>query len=146
MGKQYEEIDFDKLLTSVGNCCYTTAVCGSCKKSSCLIGYAKQSLTKCLIEKVPYVENGVEQLPLSDTRMYEQEAMIHGISETLRQCTSCDKYHFDNCLISVLRNCYEIGLFGEEQPFEGSTFLYFANINEKYPELASRIVAEYKQK
>ncbi|MEG0295212.1 MAG: hypothetical protein RR620_00755 [Clostridium sp.] len=139
MAISYNEINFNNLIGKVGTCCLTEDVCGTCKKSDCLIGYSKECVSGCLRNKVAYVMDGQERIPLADGKIYEKEDLVDAISDTLIQCKSCKEEHFDNCIINVLRNCYEVLLFGDIKEFKGSTFLYLTQVKENNEALATEI-------
>lgn len=143
MGIIYEDMNFDRVVTDLGNACLTEASCGGCDKSTCIIGYAQKCIGSCLKNNVTYVENGSEQIPLTDFKMYNEEELEKGIAHILKQCKSCQLNHFDNCIINLVRNCYEVGLFGEIQPYEGSNFRYLNQINTAHPDHASNIIEEF---
>lgn len=139
MGILNSEVDYNTLITNLGSTCLTVDACGTCKGEKCLVGYGKKCVTNCLKDKVTYVMNGQDNLPSIDGKMYDHEYLTDGITDLLKQCKNCDKDHFDNCLINVLRNCYEILLFGEIQNYPGSTLIYLNNIKEVNAEVANAI-------
>lgn len=140
MGIQYNEVDFNSLIKHVGKSCLTEGVCGTCKQKKCLIGYSKACITNCLKDKVTYVIDGQENIPYVDGKIYDKHDLIDGIADLLRQCKSCDKDHFDNCMINVLRNCYEVLLFGEIQSYKGSTLLYLNDIKAVDKDVADELL------
>ncbi len=40
----------------------------------------------------------------------------------------CKEDHVEDCIINVIRNCYEVGLFGDVQTYEGSTLQYLMKV------------------
>ena len=143
MGIMAKDMDFNKVINDLGNCCLTESVCGNCSKPDCIVGYATNSITKCLKDNVTYVIDGQEGIPFVDFKVYDEETFIKGIAHILKMCKSCSENHFDNCIINVVRNCYEIGLFGEIQSYEGSNFRYLARIHNSKPDIAVRIIDEF---
>lgn len=141
MGILNTEINYDKILNDLSACCLTEEHCGSCEKSSCIVGYAQNCLTKCFKDNVTYVQDGSDNIPFTDFKVYNSDDFEQGIAQILKQCRSCTYNHFDNCIINIIRNCYEIGLFGEIQPYEGSNFRYLNQIHNSHPEIAERIIA-----
>lgn len=137
------EIDYDKVITDLEKCCLKEENCGTCNKAECIVGYAQNSILKCFKESITYVENGEEAIPTTDFKIYKEEEFESGIAHLLRQCRSCQTNHYNKCVISVIRNCYEIGLFGEAQPYEGSNFRYLNQINTSHPDVAARIIEEF---
>lgn len=144
MGVMNSELNYDLILKDLGKCCLGEEQCGSCSKEQCIVGFAKGSITKCFKEGVTYVENGADSIPVADLKMYIEEDFEAGIAHILRQCRSCKEDHFDNCVVSVLRNCYEVGLFGETKTYHGSALAYLSEINESNPQIAANISEVYK--
>lgn len=140
MGIEHKEVNFNNLIKNLGTCCLTESSCGTCKQGSCLIGYSKNCVTNCLKEGVTYVMDGQANIPYVDSKVYDKYDLIDAIADVLRQCKSCDKNHFENCLINVLRNCYEILLLGEIQEYKGSTLLYLNDIKSVDEEIAQEIL------
>jgi len=143
MGILNSEMNYDQIIADLSKCCLTKEHCGTCDKPSCIVGYAQNCLMGCFKEGVTYVTDGTDNIPYTDFKIYREEDFEEGIAHILKQCRSCTYEHFDNCLISVLRNCYEIGLFGEAQPYDGSNFRYLNQINTSHPEIASRIIEAF---
>lgn len=143
MGILNTELNYDKVLSDLSACCLGKENCGGCEKAACIIGYAQEAITQCFKDGVTFVENGKDRIPVTDLKLYNEEEMEKGIAHILKQCRSCKEEHFDNCIISVLRNCYEIGLFGEPQEYEGSNFRYLNHIHNLKPEIADNIIEEF---
>lgn len=146
MGIMYEELNDEIALKDLGNVCLTEGVCGGCDKEECLVGYAKKCLTNCLKDKVTYVENGMDQIPVGDTKLYCEEDMATGIANILKICRSCGEMHFANCIINVIRSCYEVALFGEEREYTGSAFAYLSKLHEEGQRQADLVVEAFNQK
>lgn len=142
MGILNSEVNYDQILTDVEKCCLGEGQCGECKKTECIIGYAKDTITNCFKNGVTYIEEGSEHIPF-DTKIFHEEQLIESIAHILRQCRSCSENHFEDCLINVMRNCYEIALFGEAQQYKGSAFRYLNQIHNSYPEIASQIIEAF---
>lgn len=96
-------------------------------------------------DNVSYVMNGDANIPVTDFKLYHEEDFAKGIAHTLKMCRSCESDHYDQCIISVIRNCYEIGLFGEALPYEGSNFRYLSQIQSQNAQIANDIVTEFNQ-
>lgn len=143
MGILNTEINYDSIITDLSKCCLKEETCGTCNKESCIVGFAQNSINSCFKNSVTYVEDGSSQIPVTDFKVYEEENFEQGIAHILKQCRSCTYNHFDNCIINIIRNCYEIGIFGEIQPYEGSNFRYLNQIHENHPDKADRIIAEF---
>lgn len=134
------ELNYDSVLTDLSKSCMGEQVCGTCTHSDCIVGYAKSCITQCFKEKSVYIKDGVEHIPLTDFKVFDTEHLEEAIAHILKQCKSCKENHFDNCIINVIRNCYEIGLFGEIQSYEGSAFRYLNQIHNSHPEIANSII------
>ncbi|MDR3596910.1 hypothetical protein [Clostridium sp.] len=146
MSVLFKDVNFSKLVDKLTPCCLSEEVCGSCEKEKCIVAYAKECIKSCMINKVTFVENGREEIPSTDFKVYEREFLLDGIVETLKACKSCTEEHFDNCIISILRNSYEIALLGEEQEYQGSTFLYLNKLKEMNNNVADKIFEKYNSK
>lgn len=145
MGIMYEELDDELILKDLGEVCLTTSSCGECAKDQCLIGYAKKCLMDCIKENVTYVENGIDGIPLADTKLFHEEELAKGIADILKLCKSCGEMHFDNCIINVLRSSYEVALFGDVQSYKGSAFAYLSSIGEKELNHVPLVLEEYNK-
>ncbi|MBD5593422.1 hypothetical protein HYI10_19405, partial [Clostridium botulinum] len=82
----------------------------------------------------------------TDTKLYDKDYVITAIADILKRCKSCQENHYDNCIINVLRNCYEISLFGEGQEYQGSAFMYLNGLKSVNEEIADKIFAKYSEK
>ncbi len=143
MGIQNSEMDYNRVIKDLENCCLKEENCGTCNKKDCIVGYGQTCLTRCMKDGVTYVEDGTDHIPYTDFKVYDEEEFEKGIAHILKLCRSCQYEHFDNCIISVLRNCYEIGLFGEARKYEGSNFKYLAALHAQYPEKGQRVLDEF---
>lgn len=66
----------------------------------------------------------------------------------LEYCSSynrkdCKEDHVEDCIINVIRNCYEVGLFGEVQPYEGSALQYLMRLKTDFPDNSIQIADAY---
>ncbi|MGN0305361.1 MAG: hypothetical protein ACI4D2_04300 [Lachnospiraceae bacterium] len=145
MGIKYSEVNFDRLIEDLSNCCLGEASCGGCDKPRCIVGYAQNCAIGCLKNNVSYVMNGDTNIPFTDFKIYQEEDFAKGIAHTLKMCRSCESDHYDQCIISVIRNCYEIGLFGEALGYDGSNFRYLNQIQSQNPQIANDIVIEFNR-
>lgn len=144
MGILNSEVNYDQVVSDLGKCCLGTDSCGVCKQEACIIGYGKKCITGCFKEGVTYVEDGGENIPI-DTKIFHEEVLSKGIAHILKQCKSCSENHFENCIINVIRNCYEVAIFGELQPYEGSAFRYLNQIHNSNPEIAGVIIEHFHE-
>lgn len=143
MGVLNSELNYDLILNDLAKCCLSEEACGSCSQEECLVGFAKKCITKCFKEGITYVEGGSDAIPVADTKLFIHEQLVASIAHILRQCKSCSYNHFDNCIVNILRNCYEIALFGEVQKYEGSAFYYLNQIHNSHPDLAAEIIEAF---
>ncbi|MEG1847660.1 MAG: hypothetical protein RRX92_04390 [Lachnospiraceae bacterium] len=143
MGILNSELNYDEVIKDLGSCCLTKENCGTCVKPECIVGYAQNCITHCFKNGETFIEDGSLHIPTTDFKVYNTEEFENGIAHILKQCKSCSTNHFDNCIINIIRNCYEVGLMGEIQHYEGSNFRYLNQIHTDYPELATRIIEEF---
>lgn len=143
MGILNTEINYDSIISDLSDCCLKEENCGGCDKASCIVGYAQNCIMQCFKDSVTFVEDGSGKIPLTDFKIYNEEEFEKGIAHILKQCRSCTTNHFDNCIINIIRNCYEVGLFGEIQSYEGSNFRYLNQIHSSHVEKAVRIIEEF---
>ncbi len=66
-----------------------------------------------------------------------------GIAHILKECKDCKEDHVENCIINVIRNCYEVGLFGDVLSYEGSALQYLMKVKEDFPEKSAQIAEIY---
>lgn len=135
----------DLVLSDLGNCCNSEGVCGSCKEGDCLIGYAKKCVNAFKKEPKKEVEDGTERIPVTDFKTFDETELEIAIAHILKECKDCKEDHVENCIINVIRNCYEVGLLGEVQPYEGSTIQYLMHLQSEFPDRAIQIADVYKQ-
>lgn len=141
------EFNYFSLFKDLGNVCMSEGTCGDCKEHNCLTGYAKISVSKCYKSRESYVAEGYNNIPYSDLKGgYDEDYLLKGIAHLLHQCRSCDDNHYADCLLNVVRSCYEVIVFGESQPYNGSAFAYLMKLQEEHPERAAIILEEYKLK
>ena len=146
MGVQFKEVNFSRVVDKLCACCLSEDVCGECESSKCLISYGRDCLKYCMINKATGVLDGHKNIPLLDTKLYDQEAVIDGIVDILKTCKSCREDHFENCIINIIRNCYEIILTGQEKEYEGSVLLYLNSLKEIDDDLANKVFEKFNSK
>jgi len=142
MAVSFDKMNFNLVLKDLGSICLK---CDSCSKGECIIGYAKDCITRCVKDNVTYVIDGFKNIPLSDIKSYDQEKLIIAIADILHLCSSCRENHYENCIVNILRSCYELDLFGEFQEYNGSSVGYIIKLNHtNYKRgIASEIVKQY---
>lgn len=140
-----KNIDFGKMFFDIGNMCMTENVCGKCQGKGCFVGYARELIGEGRREDKDTIPGGYESIPHTDVKGgYDKVFTLDAIAHTLLQCKSCKENHYDDCLVNIVRSCYEIIAFGDGQSYEGSTFQYLIALQEKYPEAALHISEIYK--
>lgn len=136
----------DKLVwNDLENCCRSEAVCGQCQKEACIIGYAKECVKDYQNEPKKEVPGGVERIPTMDCKVLEEAELETAIAHILKECKDCKEDHVEDCIINVIRNCYEVGLFGDVQSYEGSALQYVMRLKSDFPEKSIQIVEAYRE-
>lgn len=143
MGVAFKEINFSRLVDKLSPCCLSENECGVCERETCLVGYGTECIKKCMINKVTYVVDGYDNIPITDTRIYDKEYIMDGVVDILKTCKSCKENHFENCIVNILRSCYEVILLGEEKDYKGSAFVYLNELKETNPEIADILFKKY---
>ena len=142
-----DQVDLMEIFKDIAKVCKSEASCGKCAEKACLVGYARDCVGRCKRNEITYVPNGAADVPKMDIRGgYDEYDALHAIAHLLVQCHSCKENHFENCIISVVRNCFEVIEFGEEQPFDGEVLKYLMELKDSHPEQASIIAEEYQNK
>jgi hypothetical protein len=146
MAITYEELELLDIFRDLGKICKTENVCGSCVGSQCLIGYGKECASRCRMKGVTYVKDGVKDMPKENTQSsYDSDEVLHMIGHLLVQCRACQTNHYDNCIISVLRNCLEKIEFGQRLDYKGTPLEYLMMLNDFDQEKARIVLAEYRK-
>ena len=78
-----------------------------------------------------------------DFKVFEEEELEKAIAHILRECKDCKEDHTENCIINVVRNCYEVGLLGDVHPYEGSALQYLMFLKANFPDKAAQIAELY---
>lgn len=126
------------------SCCRSESLCGQCQQEGCTIGYAKKCVRNFQQEPKKEVPNGTEHIPTMDIKVFDESELETAIAHILKECKNCKEDHTENCIINVIRNCYEVGLFGDVQPFEGSALQYLMYISNHFPDKSVRIANDYR--
>lgn len=132
-------LDFNGLIKKVGDCCLTEENCGTCCKEECFIGYCEQCLVTCLKNQDEFIDNGVDNIPYADTKVFEEEFIISAIAFVLKQCKNCQMYHDDDCIINIVRSALEVSLIGEYLEYRGNNFMYFSDLQTKDKDIAKKV-------
>ncbi len=125
------------------NCCLNDTVCEQCKEEACTIGFAKQCIRDYMKEPKKEVPGGTDKIPITDFKVFDEIELETAIAHILKECKDCKEDHTENCIINVIRNCYEVGLFGNAHPYEGSALQYLMYLKSGFPEKSSRIADIY---
>ncbi|MFY9278372.1 MAG: hypothetical protein WAO47_02170 [Caldicoprobacterales bacterium] len=139
-------INYEQLITEIGKCCLGEEECGECQKEECLIGYCKSCLLEALKQKDRFIDDGADNIPYWDTKIYDNEVLIEAIGFLLNQCRNCNLYHDEDCIINIVRECLEIILFGDSQEYRGSTFMYLNDIKSIDSHIADRIFESFNRR
>ncbi|WP_026475715.1 hypothetical protein [Alkaliphilus transvaalensis] len=140
------EINYNALINEITKCCFTENACGSCNREICLVGYCKKSLITALKENTQFIDGGMEGIPYTDTKVYEEEDLIETIGFILNQCRNCQLYHDEDCVINIIRSSMEVGLLGESQEYGGSSLVYLSDMHKVNPDIADRLLVAFKNK
>lgn len=140
-----KNIDIMKMFYDIGNVCMTENVCGKCKGKECFVGYAREMIGEARKKETDTIQGGYENIPHTDLKGgYDRIDTLEAIAHTLLQCKSCKECHYDDCLVNIVRTCYEIIAFGDAVSYEGSAFQYLTMLQEEHPEEAVHILEVYK--
>ncbi|NLL18636.1 MAG: hypothetical protein GX262_06375 [Clostridia bacterium] len=135
-------IDYEGLIAKIGECCLDCAVC---EHEDCLIGYCKKSLMTALKQNDDFIDDGLDGLPLDDTKIFQEEKIVDFIGFLLNQCRNCHIYHDEDCIVNIVRSALEVILFGEPQEYRGSNVKYLQTLNGVNQELAVRIMDAFQK-
>lgn len=140
-----KEFNFLKMFYDVKQLCFTEEICGTCKEKGCLVGYARAAIGEAKKKDTDTIIGWHRDIPNYDINGgYDKHDAMEAIAHTLQQCKSCKDIHTKDCLVNIIRCCYDIIAFGDEQPYIGSTFSYLAMLQEKDEEAAAFISEIYK--
>jgi len=140
-----KNINFNALITHVGECCLSEKVCGKCDKDNCLIGYCEQSLLKAFKSNDEYIDDGMEYIPVSDTKLYDEEKVIDAIGFILNECKNCQLYHDEDCIINIIRSSLEVALLGDYMDYKGSSLIYFKDLESKDKEISQKVFSAFNK-
>ncbi len=142
-GEHKKGLNAELVWEDLENCCRSEAVCGQCQGEACTIGYAKQCIQNYQKEPKKTIPDGTEHIPTSDFKVFEEADLEIAIAHILKECKDCKEDHTENCIINVIRNCYEVGLFGDVHSYEGSALQYLMYLKSNFPDKAVRIADIY---
>lgn len=140
-----KEINYLKMFKDIANVCMTENVCGRCQEKGCFVGYARECIGDAKKKDTDTLEGAYLDIPVTDVKGgYDRVHTLETIGHTLKQCKSCKEYHYDDCLVNIVRTCFEVIAFGDAQHYNGSAFQYLTTLQEKYPDEALEILTAYK--
>ncbi len=142
-GEHKKGLDTELVWNDLQCCCRSEAACGQCQKENCTIGYAKECIKEYQKAPKKEVAAGAERVPTTDFKVFDAVELEMGIAHILKECKDCKEDHVENCIINVIRNCYEVGLFGDVLSYEGSTLQYLMKVKEDFPEKSAQIAEIY---
>lgn len=146
MGEEHKKgLDAELVWEDLQACCLSGISCSLCQGKSCTIGYAKQCIEEYRKAPKKEVPEGVEHVPSIDLKAFNEDRLETAIAHILKECKDCKEDHTENCIINVIRNCYEVDLFGETHQYEGSALQYLMYLKEHFPEHAEQIASMYKK-
>jgi len=87
----------------------------------------------------------MEKIPITDFKLFDETELETAIAHILKECKDCKEDHTDECIINVIRSCYEVGLLGDVQTYEGSALQYLMYLKENYPDKALLIADAYSR-
>lgn len=127
------------------NCCRNESICGQCQKGNCIIGYGKQCIGNYKREPQKEVLNGMGNIPTTDFKLFDEIELETAIAHILKECKDCKEDHTEDCIINVIRSCYEVGLLGDVQPYEGSALQYLMYLKTNFPDKSLQIADIYSK-
>lgn len=117
--------------------------CDQCQGKACTIGFAKKCVWDYIRKPKKEVADGVSHIPVTDFKVYDEVELETAIAHILKECKDCKEEHTQDCIINVIRGCYEVGLMGEVHAYEGSALQYLMYLRENFPERAGKIADIY---
>ncbi len=137
-------LDAELVREDLENCCLKDTVCDRCKGAECTIGFAKQCINNYLVKPQKEVPGGTDNIPVADFKVFDETELEKAIAHILKECKDCKEDHTEDCIINVIRNCYEVGLFGDVHPYEGSALQYLMYLKSRFPEKSALIAELYR--
>lgn len=145
MGEEHKKgLNADLIENDLEHCCRSEAVCGQCRGKSCNIGFAKNCVADYKKAPKKEVPGGMDEIPTTDFRTFDEVELETAIAHILKECKECKEDHTEDCIINVIRSCYEVSLLGDIHPYEGSSIQYLMYLKNQFPDKASCIADIYK--
>ncbi len=117
--------------------------CADCS-GVCVMKYAKDYIDACRQEEKREFAGGFDGIPTEDFKHYDQDVIVDSIAKTLAMCHECETYHSADCVINVVRSCFEHTLMGDKLDYPGNALGYLMKLQAETP-LASDIMERYKE-
>ena len=136
-------LNADLIAEDLEKCCRGEALCTKCQGKSCTIGFAKHCIQNYKAEPKKEVPGGTEEIPFTDFKVFDEEDLETAIAHILKECKDCKEDHTEDCIINVIRNCYEVGLLGDIHPYGGTALQYLMFLQENCPDKAQQIANIY---
>lgn len=147
MGEAHKKgLDAELVWSDLENCCLSGISCSQCQGKECTIGYAKQCINDYRKEPKKEVPDGVSRIPTMDLKPFNEDELEIAIAHILKECKDCKEDHVENCIINVVRNCYEVDLFGDIHDYEGSALQYLMFLKDKFPDHSEKIAEIYMKR
>lgn len=141
-----KKLNYIKMFQDTAQVCMTENVCGKCMEKECFVGYARDAISQGMKKDTDTLTGGFEEIPHGDAKGgYDPEDTYDAIAHCMLQCKSCKENHYEDCLINIVRSCFEVIAFGDFQKYEGSTFMYLTELQKKYPDAANIIAKEFME-
>lgn len=136
-------LNADLISKDLENCCRSEDLCNECQSTHCVIGYAKRCIENYKKAPKKNVPSGIRNIPTMDIKLFDEIELETAIAHILKECKDCKEEHTENCIINVIRSCYEVGLMGDIQTYEGSSLQYLMFLKSHFPEKADQIAGIY---
>lgn len=136
-------LNADLIESDLENCCRGEALCGQCRNTACNIGFAKRCISDYKKAPKKEVPGGTDNIPTTDFRTFDEVELETAIAHILKECKDCKEDHSENCIINIIRNCYEVSLLGDTHVYEGSALQYLMFLREHFPDQAACIADVY---
>lgn len=101
-----QTVNLQPLSSLMGNLCLSTACCGDCNDSKCLVAFWFNVLAMPQKEFEAALQTFSNTLPCSDEKNYAKEIALKCQTMVLLQCENCRQEHHEDCIINLLRRTF----------------------------------------
>ena len=144
MGEVHKKgLNAELIENDLENCCRGEALCQQCRGNNCIIGFAKQCVSNYKEAPKKEVPGGTSGIPTTDFRTFNEIELETAIAHILKEGKDCKEDHTEDCIINVIRSCYEVCLLGDTHPYEGSSLQYLMYLKNNFPDKAAYIAEIY---